>query len=347
MRVLIVGAGPVGLWVTANLLRAGHTVAIVGRPATVAELRARGLRCETPTGPWEFEAPPVFDTLASAGAFQAPDLVCVCVKAYSVVKVLDEIDAEGLMGPNTATLIAAFQNGVGSEEAMAARYGAARVLAATTTTPVTQTEPGVVKVERAGGGLVWAAFDRSSASAVLCAATLAASGCGLAISDARSMKWSKLLLNLVGNATGAILDLPPARLYIDSRVFRLEMAMLRETIRVMSADGLRPVNLPGNPSATLAALVRALPDPVLRLLLGKRFTNGRGDKRPSFYFELANRTGRSEVAWLNGAVVEAGHRLGVQTPVNARLAKVMTALVSGRSTWSDWRGRVDALLRLT
>ncbi len=343
MRALIIGAGPVGLWVAANLVRAGHTVAVAGRPAIVGGLRARGLRCETPAGPWEFEPPPTFGSIGEAGAFHAPDLICVCVKAYSVAKVLDEIDAAGLMSANEATLIAAFQNGVGSEELMAGRYGPARVLAATTTTPVTQTEPGVIKVERAGGGLVWAAFDRSSASAVACATALEASNCGLAISGARSMKWSKLLLNLVGNATGAILDLSPARLYIDSRVFRLEMAMLRESIRVMAADGLRPVNLPGNPSATLAALVRALPDPVLSLLLRKRFATGRGDKRPSFYVELANRTGRSEVAWLNGAVVEAGGRLGIPTPVNARLADTMDGLTSGRLEWARFRGNVGAL----
>jgi hypothetical protein len=49
------------------------------------------------------------------------------------------------------------------------------------------------------------------------------------------------------------------------------------------------------------------------------------------------------VAWLNGAVVAAGARLGIPTPVNERLASIMRALVAGDATWSAWKGQIDKL----
>jgi ketopantoate reductase len=50
------------------------------------------------------------------------------------------------------------------------------------------------------------------------------------------------------------------------------------------------------------------------------------------------------VAWLNGAVVAAGARLGIPTPVNERLTSVLAALVAGSAAWSDWRSDVARLL---
>ncbi|MEO6061232.1 MAG: 2-dehydropantoate 2-reductase N-terminal domain-containing protein [Thermoflexales bacterium] len=346
MRALIIGVGPVGLWLGANLLRAGHDVGLVGRPRVTDALRSAGLAVETPTGNWRVATPAVFDSISAAPQFGPCDLICITTKAYDLAGALDEIAAARLISAGSDTVLAAFQNGVGAEEMVADHFGVSRTIAATTTTPVSLAGPGRLRVERAGGGIAWGPLDAIAPGPRERIAALVASGCGTHIADGRSLKWSKLLLNLSGNASGAILDLPPERLYADGRMFGFEMEMLREAVRVMHAAHIPAVSLPGAPAASLAWALRWLPDFALRLVLRRRLSAARGDKRPSLYYELANHTGRSEVAWLNGAVVEAGHRLGVQTPVNARLAEVMTALVSGSSAWSEWRGSIDTLLRL-
>ncbi len=343
MRVLVIGAGPVGLWIGANLIRAGHDVGLVGRPRVTEALRAAGLAVETPIGNWRVAMPAVFDSISAASAFESSDLICITTKTYDLAGALDEITAARLIPSGADTLVAAFQNGVGAEELVAARFGPARTIAATTTTPVSLSGPGRLRVDRAGGGIAWAAFDASAPGPRICIAALVASGCGAVVADGRALKWSKLLLNLAGNASGAILDLPPAQLFADSRMFRFEMAMLREAVRVIDASGIRAVSLPGAPAASLAWALRWLPDIALRLVLRRRLSAARGDKRPSLYYELANHTGRSEVAWLNGAVVAAGAGLGIPTPVNERLDTVLSALVSGNAAWSDWRGAVSKL----
>lgn len=346
MRILIIGAGPVGLWVGANLIRAGHDVAFVGRPRVAEALRSAGLAVETPAGNWQLRPPAAFGSVSAATAHGPADLICITTKAYDLAAALGEIAAADMIPADSDTIVAAFQNGVGAEEVVAARFGAARTLAATTTTPVSLAGPGHLRVDRSGGGIAWAPLDAAAQLLRERIATLVASGCGVSVTDGRALKWSKLLLNLAGNASGAILDLPPAQLFADARMFRFEMEMLREAVRVMDASSMRAVTLPGAPAASLAWALRRLPDIALRLVLRRRLSAARGDKRPSLYFELANYTGRSEVAWLNGAVVEAGRRWGVPTPVNTRLTEVMTALVSGTAAWPDWRGRIDALVRL-
>ena len=69
------------------------------------------------------------------------------------------------------------------------------------------------------------------------------------------MKWSKLLGNLVGNATAAILDMDVGAIYRHPGLFRLEHAQLDEALSVVRALGLSPVALPG---ADVRMLLRAL-----------------------------------------------------------------------------------------
>jgi len=54
------------------------------------------------------------------------------------------------------------------------------------------------------------------------------------------MKWSKLLANLIANATGAILDMDPDAIYADRRLFGVERRQLLETLAVMTALGSGP-----------------------------------------------------------------------------------------------------------
>ncbi len=69
---------------------------------------------------------------------------------------------------------------------------------------------------------------------------------------------------------------------------------------------------------------------------------GRGDKRPSFHRDLGR--GRSEVEWLNGAVVRHGESLGVDTPANEVLLTTLLECVQGLDDPSPWRDRPDRLL---
>jgi 2-dehydropantoate 2-reductase len=109
----------------------------------------------------------------------------------------------------------------------------------------------------------------------------------------------------------------------------------------MRGLGLRPVDLPGVPVSLLARAI-FLPPPLTQPLLYRAVVGGRGQKMPSFYSDLER--GKSEVAWLNGAIAGEGQRLGIPTPANRRLAEVLAGLAEGRLRREAFRGRPEALL---
>jgi len=328
MRFLVFGAGAVGTWVGANLAMARHFVAFVGRPNFVAAMRDQGLRVVLPGDEtWRLCDLETGGTLAEVlSRASAPfDAVLLCMKSFALPQAVAELrDCAALVG--NAWLVA-FQNGVGSEAALSEAFGESRVLAATLTSPISLDGPAAVCLERSGGGVGLAA--RAAPSSAWLSVAQAMAGAPLlrvrTYTDWQAMKWSKLLLNLMGNAISALLGLSPAAVYRDRRLFALEMRALREALAVMNAHipPIQVVNLPGYPVRALALGVRRLPDALLQMLLARLVAGGRGNKWPSLYYDVAGQTGRSEVAALNGAVAAAGQRLGVPTPVNTALTEMV------------------------
>ena len=66
---------------------------------------------------------------------------------------------------------------------------------------------------------------------------------------------------------------------------------------------------------------------------------------PSFHIDLHAGRGRTEVNWLNGAVVRHGAEVGVEAPVNAVLSETLEALSHGELDIEEFRHNPDALLR--
>ena len=237
--------------------------------------------------------------------------------------------------------ILSLQNGVDNEGTIAATLGAGKVIAGTVATAVSKPGIGeVVEEKHRGIGVALghplseplvAALDRAELS-------------GRAFRDAHAMKWSKLLTNLTGNATSAILDETVAQLFADRHTYDIELAVLRECLAVMKAKGYRVVDLPGTPVRALALATR-LPRFVAQPALTRALGAGRGDKMPSFHIDLHGGRGRTEVSFLNGAVARYGAQAGVPTPVNALLTSTLEALSAGESSPKTYRHNPDALLR--
>jgi 2-dehydropantoate 2-reductase len=114
----------------------------------------------------------------------------------------------------------------------------------------------------------------------------------------------------------------------------------------MAALGYRPVDLPGTPVRALALAATRLPRFLAQPALTKALGGGRGDKMPSFHIDLHSGRGRTEVSYLNGAVVRHGEAHGVPTPVNRVLTDTLEALSSGTRSLDTYRHNPDALLAL-
>ena len=337
MRFLFLGAGAIGSYVGGSLAAAGEEVSFIERPATAEALAARGLTLHTADATRVVTNVTLHGSAADALAAGPYDIGVLALKSFDTQTALDELVATGHEVPSILSL----QNGVDNEPTIAATLGADRVLAGTVATAVSKPGLGEV-VEEKHRGIGVAMGHRLSEPLV--AALERAGLSGRLFADGGAMKWSKLLTNLTGNATSAILDRTVAELFSDKRSYGLEVAVLRECLAVMKALGHRVVDLPGTPVRALALATR-LPRLVAQPALTKALGAGRGDKMPSFHIDLHGGRGRTEVSFLNGAVARYGAQAGVPTPVNALLTSTLEAMSAGEASLETYRHNPDALIR--
>ena len=232
------------------------------------------------------------------------------------------------------------QNGVGNEEKLAAAFGADNVVAAALTTPVDRDRDGNARADERGRP--GARAGRRTTRTTGWSATFASTGLTVkVVEDWRALKWSKLALNVVANASCAILNVLPNRFVHFDKIFTLEIRMIREVRAVMQALGIEPIDLPRYPVRALFS-VAALPSPVSRgRLLAHTIAGARGTKPPSLLLDLRRAKPQTEVDVLNGAVAAAGREHHVPTPVNAVYARVLNDIAHTPPLWAKYRERPD------
>lgn len=107
MKICVLGAGAIGGWMGVKLAQAGHAVSVLARGATLAAIRADGLRL-IEAGETRSVKVTASDNPAELTAEQFPDLLIVAVKSQGLRDAA--LAAKPLIGPNTIVLTA--MNGV-------------------------------------------------------------------------------------------------------------------------------------------------------------------------------------------------------------------------------------------
>jgi len=163
--------------------------------------------------------------------------------------------------------------------------------------------------------------------------------------SAQSMKWTKLLMNMLGNASSAILNQPPEEIFSHNALADLEIEAWREALTVMDSAHIQPINMGKYPFQILTPLILRLPKSLLRFILRRQVTGGRGGKMPSLHIDLHSEKGRSEVGWLNGAVVELGEQVEIPTPINQLFTELLSSLLDDKESREAWSGETKRLVR--
>jgi 2-dehydropantoate 2-reductase len=121
MRILVVGAGAIGGYFGGRLKAAGRDVTFLVRSRRAAQLAKTGLVIRSPAGNVELPSPP---TIAAENLRTHYDLILLSCKAYDLASAMESFAPA--VGPNTAIL--PLLNGMAHMDALAARFGANRVL---------------------------------------------------------------------------------------------------------------------------------------------------------------------------------------------------------------------------
>ena len=346
MKILSFGAGAIGTYIGGSLVLAGHQVVFVEQQKVVDELREKGLRLDLTlderrktkeASRINSSAFVIVSSLDEALRYGPFDLALFALKSFDTQAAL-----EGML-PFADKLppLLCLSNGVANEPAIAEALGKDKVIYGTVTTAIGRRGAGDIVLEKLRG--VGVAKGHPLSEKVHAALDAAYLNSRL-FEDAASMKWSKMLTNLIANPTSAILDMTAGEVFANKSLYKLEIDMLKECLAVMQAQGFAVVDLPGTPVRALA-FATTLPLWLSKPLLGRAAGAGRGAKMPSFHIDLYSGRGKSEVDYLHGAVVRAGEQFKVPTPVNKVLTETLLALTNKEIPLEEFAHKPEKLLK--
>lgn len=286
------------------LVEAGHEVVLVARNrAHVEAVSSEGLQVTGVDGTERWIDVPVTAEPAEAGP---ADLLLVFVKSYDTAAAMAGADPLLASDPDVLTL----QNGLGNAETIAEHVPEERVLAGTTAHGSIFVGPGHVRHTGVGSTVLGRYFVPNDRAVERVAGVFSEAGIRTeAIEAVPDAVWAKVLVNVGINAAtglarvhnGAMTDSEPGR--------RLLRRAVREAARVARAEG-RDVG--DDPVAETRAVAEAT-----------------ADNRSSMWQDLSTAS-RTEVDYINGAVVDLGERHGIDVPVNRTLTDLVRLAETGR-----------------
>ncbi len=229
----MVGSGAIGLYYGARLGLAGADVRFLMR-GDLAPVRARGsVLIHEKVGSLELRPAAAFGSAAEIGPV---DLVLVTLKTTANAALVGSLPP--LLGPNTAILT--LQNGLGSDECLAALFGSERVFGGLAFIASTRTAPGEVTCYHPGS-LSLGEFRRTpSDRAQALADQFAAAGVKTRLVDnLLEARWRKLVWNVPFNGLAVAHD-QTTDLLCANPAFAVEIrALMHEVQQAAAAFGFQ------------------------------------------------------------------------------------------------------------
>lgn len=301
MRICVLGAGALGSSVGGLLTEAGLDVHLVDTwKEHVAAMAEKGLRLKEQDGERVIKVRATDDVRALGSV----DLLILLVKSYSTEQSIR--GALPVIGKDTMVL--SLQNGLGNEEIVAHLIGRDHVLGGVTLAGGVLLGPGHAQIGRKGKPSYIGELDgRRTARAAEVSRLLSSVGLQTeVVEDIQARIWNKLLVNIAVSPLSAITGLPHGGMASVQQVVSCAEAAVAEAIAVAKSAGL----------------ALAIEDPSR---IWKMATEGLPAEHKSSMLQDIEKGSRTEIDFINGAVVKRGEELGVPTPVN----KTLVAAVKG------------------
>ena len=310
MRVAVIGAGAVGGTIAALLARGGHTVELTARGQHLAAIREHGLYL---SGAWGSHTATID---ATRQLIRAPELAFVTTKAQ---------DAEAAILENAALLsgvpVVIVQNGLRAIETAERALPRSDIVGGLALFAASYLSPGRIEVTTAGQTYLGSTASNSTLAILYASDVLGAVMPVAATTNFAGAQWTKLVVNQI-NAVPAITGLSVQDVICRRALRQVITESMREAVRVGVAGDVRFARLQGLSDGLLRLFAR-LPESIGQLLpLVMKWRMG-ATPNPGSTLQSIRRGQLTEIDYLNGAIVEAGERLEVPTPVN----RALTALV--------------------
>jgi len=310
MKITVVGPGALGCLVGASLVKSGEDVWLLDDiPERAKKLNNNGVKVE---GLSEFHAK--VRATCEAKEIGVSELVVVCVKSYDTEAAVKE--AKPVIGDNT--LVLTLQNGLGNEETIAEIVGQEKVIGGVTAHGVTSLSDCAVKHAGKGETVIGRWYTPPARKDVKkwyiprrrleeVSAVLKKAGFETKISDSiKDVIWSKLIINAGVNALSAI-----------TRLKNGDLIGYEWTRNIMRQAVLEAVKV-----AKRRRIDLVYSDPIKKT---ESVCSSSGNNLSSMLQDILARQ-RTEIDYINGAIVSEGKSLDIATPVNSVLTDLVKTI---------------------
>lgn len=301
MKIAVVGPGALGCLVAASLKnRTKEDVWLFDHHSDRAKkLTLDGIRVEGIGASFSAKVPVMTD----APALGRCDLVIICVKSYSTEDACKDIKALVSAGTSVLTL----QNGIGNIQVLDDHFGSEKVIGGVTNHGATLLGAGHVRHSGKGDTVIGRSDGRVIGAVREISNVLTKAGFDTRVSkDIDSVIWSKLVINVGINALSAVTRLNNGMLIEHSDCRGLLRLAVGEAIKVVKRKRIKL--LYDDPVQKVESVCRATAQNVSSMLqdiLQKR---------------------RTEIDFINGAIVRQAKPLNIPTPVNDALTGLVKTL---------------------
>ncbi|PJZ67217.1 2-dehydropantoate 2-reductase [Leptospira wolffii] len=317
-KFAILGAGSIGTYIGAHLLKAGYPVVFVGRERLKQEVQLFGLGISDFEGN-SFSLPPdSIEYVTSTEEAKDCNIFLVTVKSKDTADLSRSL-SELLTGENRKNAIfVSFQNGVRNAQELASALPdcQARVLAGMV--PFNVVSQGKGKFHRGTSGEL--VLEKNEAGDKVLSYLKKAGLSAISHRNMPGVLWGKLLINL-NNSLNALAGVP-LREELSQRGYRkILSAMISEGIEVLKAADIHPARA-GKMIPQLAPIVLKLPD-FLFFAVASSMVKIDPEARSSMWEDLHHGR-KTEIDYLNGEILNLADRFGHPATINRKIASLIS-----------------------
>ena len=301
MKITIVGAGAMGSLFGGLLSESGNEVYLLDIwKEHIETINKKGLWIEGLSGDRFIKIKAVTEPKEIGGT---SDLIIIFVKSYHTESAAKNISL--LVGGNTTILT--LQNGLGNFEILSNIFSSEKVITGTTSYGATMLGPGRVRHAGIGPTAIGELNGKITNRIEKVSRLLTQAGIKTETSDnVIGLVWSKLLINVGINALGVLLRVRNGELIKGKYSPKLQVALVEEAMEVAKKKRIKLIHQDMvKEVALICEKTNANVNSMLQDVLKKR---------------------RTEIDFINGAIVREGKKLNISTPVNQLITNLIMAI---------------------
>ncbi|MDD5681646.1 MAG: 2-dehydropantoate 2-reductase [Candidatus Omnitrophica bacterium] len=298
MKIAIIGPGALGCLIAGSLkARTKEEIWLIdSSPDRAKHIRQDGIKIEGLSNLARCQV----NVSADPKEVGRCDLVILCVKSYSTEDACKDI--KDLVSDNT--FVMTLQNGIGNVQVLNDYFGTEKVIAGVTNHGATLLGDGHVRHAGKGETIIGLSSGRVLGPIKEVAGILSKAGFETKVSkDIDSVIWSKLVINVGINALTAVTRLKNGMLIEHGGTREILRSAVQEAVKIVKRKRVKLIY--DDPIQKVESVCKATAANVSSMLQ-----------------DVINKR-RTEIDFINGAVIRQGKALGIPVPVN----EVLTALV--------------------